>query len=451
MAIVDKDFYAGVIEGFYGQPWTQKQRISLLPQMAEWGLNTYFYCPKDDLKHRAIWRESYNEQEIGQLADLIEACNTHGIQFIYGLSPGLDIQFSDSAELDIVKARLSQLIEVGARNFALLFDDLPGRMSPEDVERFESVAAAQCFVTNSVFEWLREQFDDSSLLFCPTPYCDRMDRNHLGGPDYLDQLGTHLATGIECLWTGPEIVSQRIDAESIRSLSARIGRKPVIWDNLHANDYDLRRLFCGPYSGRPAETVKLVRGIMANANNEFGINYVAFRTMAECINNPDNYEPRKAFTDAVTGWLDSYASVRGELKVEDLKFLADCYYLPFEEGDEAIQLQKLIRKLLDTAPSNWGDDYDRLVGYQQRVYSIFETLTELDDRDLFYAWSRRVWELREEIGLLKDFLERKKAGDDEDAGIALDHHLLHTCRGGITARLQRFTTIDESGRFRTAR
>jgi protein O-GlcNAcase/histone acetyltransferase len=451
LPIVDKDYYAGVIEGFYGQPWTQKQRLNLLPQMAEWGLNTYFYGPKDDLKHRAIWRQSYDEQELSQLRELIAACNEHGIRFIYGLSPGLDIQFSDTDELDIVKARLGQLIDVGARHFALLFDDLPGNMSPQDVERFESVAEAQCFVTNSVFEWLREQFDDSGLFFCPTPYCDRMDRNDLGGTDYLDQLGKHLAAGIECFWTGPEIVSQTIDAESIRDLSDRIGRAPVIWDNLHANDYDLRRLFCGPYSGRPAETVKLVRGVMANANNEFPINYMAFRTMAECLNDPDHYEPRKAFIKAVATWIDSYASVRNELKVEDLQFLADCYYLPFEEGDEAIRLQQLISKLLDTCPNEWGEDYDLLVDYQRRVYSIFEILTELNDRDLFYAWSRRVWELREEIGLLKDFLERKKEGGDESAGIALDHHLLHTCRGGITANLQRFTTIGETGRFRSAR
>ena len=50
-------FLAGVIEGFYGQPWTGAERIQLFTWMATWGLNTYFYAPKDDLKHRALWRE----------------------------------------------------------------------------------------------------------------------------------------------------------------------------------------------------------------------------------------------------------------------------------------------------------------------------------------------------------------------------------------------------------
>ena len=52
------DFLGGVVEGFYGQVWAQHQRLHLFEQMASLGLNTYFYAPKNDLKHRAIWRET---------------------------------------------------------------------------------------------------------------------------------------------------------------------------------------------------------------------------------------------------------------------------------------------------------------------------------------------------------------------------------------------------------
>jgi len=30
-----------------------------------WGLNTYLYGPKDDLKHRLLWREVYSAEEEG--------------------------------------------------------------------------------------------------------------------------------------------------------------------------------------------------------------------------------------------------------------------------------------------------------------------------------------------------------------------------------------------------
>ena len=201
-----EDYFAGVVEGFYGKTWSQTERLTLLKQMSDWGLNTYFYAPKDDLKHRAIWRECYTEAELAGLKELLTACSQQGVRFVYGLSPGLDIRFSDPAELETIKQRLSQLIDVGGQHFALLFDDLPGEMAESDRQAFDSLAAAQSSVTNSIFTWLREQFGDSRLLFCPTPYCDRMDRWNLGGDDYLDQIGQHLAAGIDCLWTGPEII-----------------------------------------------------------------------------------------------------------------------------------------------------------------------------------------------------------------------------------------------------
>ena len=441
------DYLAGVVEGFYGRPWTQHQRLRLLRQMSDWGLNTYFYAPKDDLKHRAIWRECYSDHELSRIAELIAVCNRNGLTFIYGLSPGLDICFSDVAEQNRLKQRMSQLIGVGGRHFALLFDDLPGEMSEADRQSFESLSEAQCFVANAIFRWLREQFSDSRLLFCPTPYCERMDHWKLGGDDYLDQIGQQLLQPIDCLWTGPEIISQEITADSIKKLASRIGRPPGIWDNLHANDYDLRRLFCGPYCGRPAETLRMVRGVLANPNNEFEINFVPLKTLAACLNDPDSYEPRSAYVTAVSEWIDHYGLVRGRLSVRDLMFLTDCYYLPFEDGEESLRLQQLITDLMTSPPDSWGTQHGEFLQYHRRVMKIFEAITELCDRELFYAWSRRIWEFREELDLLASWLDRRKTGEDTSQGFALEHHLPHTCRGGIASKLQQHTTMDVMGRF----
>jgi hypothetical protein len=42
-------FLAGIIEGFYGPPWSRSERQELVDMMASAGLNTYLYAPKDDL------------------------------------------------------------------------------------------------------------------------------------------------------------------------------------------------------------------------------------------------------------------------------------------------------------------------------------------------------------------------------------------------------------------
>src|SRR5437667_3815354 len=104
------DFLAGVIEGFYGQPWTQAERFELFDWMGNWGLNTYLYAPKDDLKHRAVWRELYSAPEAEQLQELIQACRHRHILFIYALSPGLDIRYSSDGESDHLKKRFEQML-----------------------------------------------------------------------------------------------------------------------------------------------------------------------------------------------------------------------------------------------------------------------------------------------------------------------------------------------------
>src|SRR5436190_22271494 len=118
------DLLTGVIEGFYGQPWTQAERLTLFNWMAAWGLNTYLYAPKDDLKHRALWRESDFESEAESLGALIQASKSHGIRFIYAHSPGLDIRYSNEADLDHLKKRFQQMMTMGCQDFALLFDDI---------------------------------------------------------------------------------------------------------------------------------------------------------------------------------------------------------------------------------------------------------------------------------------------------------------------------------------
>ena len=47
----------GVIEGFYGTPWTWDERALVCRGIAAAGGDTYVYAPKDDPLHRDRWRE----------------------------------------------------------------------------------------------------------------------------------------------------------------------------------------------------------------------------------------------------------------------------------------------------------------------------------------------------------------------------------------------------------
>uniref|UniRef100_W8B950 Bifunctional protein NCOAT n=1 Tax=Ceratitis capitata TaxID=7213 RepID=W8B950_CERCA len=66
-----RNFICGVIEGFYGRPWTTEQRKDLFRKMKKWGMDSYVYAPKDDYKHRAYWRELYTVEEADHLTSIL--------------------------------------------------------------------------------------------------------------------------------------------------------------------------------------------------------------------------------------------------------------------------------------------------------------------------------------------------------------------------------------------
>jgi protein O-GlcNAcase/histone acetyltransferase len=76
--------------------------------MTAWGLNTYLYAPKDDLKQRTLWRELYTAREAEPLGDLIRACGERGLKFIYALSPGLDIRYANPGDTGLIKEPIAR-------------------------------------------------------------------------------------------------------------------------------------------------------------------------------------------------------------------------------------------------------------------------------------------------------------------------------------------------------
>ena len=78
---------------------------------------------------------------------------------------------------------------------------------------------------------------------------------------------------------GDKVIPEIITKESIKELGEVLKRKPVIWDNIHANDYDQRRVFLGGYEGRPIDLYPYLNGILTNPNCEFEANFVAIHTL----------------------------------------------------------------------------------------------------------------------------------------------------------------------------
>ena len=377
---------------------------------------------------------------------MIEACRTRTIDFIYGLSPGLDIHYSRGADLDQILTRFEQMLSLGCRHFALLLDDIPGSLEGDDLERWDAPASAQCHVANAVFTWLREREPHGRLAFCPTAYCGRMVRAGLGGKDYLPIVGRELLRDIDIMWTGPDIISREISVAHVQEVRRVLRRKPLIWDNLHANDYDGRRFFCGPYSGRPLELRSELSGLLSNPNNEQPLNFVPLRTLAQFVRADHAWDARIAYESAMEAWLPSFATIGRAIALEDLILFGDCYYLPHEEGVEAVALLERAGSLLGRPPADWGDEVTAFREQARRLRDFCARVTELRDRPLFHALSRRVWELREELDLFDRYVKQAQAAAAEGSPVS-SVHLERTNRGGMVARLQRLLAQRPDGPF----
>jgi len=438
----------GVIEGFYGQPWSEGERLELFQWMAKWGLNTYLYAPKDDLHQRALWRERYTNRESEQLDRLIKKCLKLGLRFVYALSPGLDISYSSAADLRRIRERFEQLSAFGCHDFAILFDDIPDRIKKTDLKRFSSLASAQCHVANAIFRYTREQASRGRFFFCPTAYCGRMVAEHPEGQKYLQTVGRELLPGIDVFWTGPEIVSREISVAHVHELQASLRRKPVIWDNLHANDYDRRRFYSGPCSGRPTELKKAVAGLLSNPNNEFLLNFVPLRSLAKFVGCDGQWKPRQSYLNSMREWFPEFAANgRKPLNLRDLTLFMDCFYLPHQEGPQAEKLYDEVKRFVEGTPIERFRLAPLVRKRAERLRKICGRFSELHRRPLFYALTRASHELGQELDLLLHFIQFETEKKNNGVAFRPGTHLPGTYRGGMLSRLQQLLVQQPDGSF----
>ncbi|MEW6105897.1 MAG: beta-N-acetylglucosaminidase domain-containing protein, partial [Bacillota bacterium] len=97
--------WRGIVEGFYGKPWTHDERMDMLSFMSQIGMNAYIYAPKDDPYHRHRWRAPYPEDLLAHLSELASHARKHGITFIFAVSPGLSLRYSDRRDQDALVAK----------------------------------------------------------------------------------------------------------------------------------------------------------------------------------------------------------------------------------------------------------------------------------------------------------------------------------------------------------
>ncbi|GAB3618180.1 hypothetical protein GCM10027416_27370 [Okibacterium endophyticum] len=304
----------GVVEGFYGPPWSHDDRVDFVRFAARVGLNEYVYAPKDDPYHREKWREPYPERELDEIRELVVEAEKNRVDFVYAISPALSMRYSDDAEHTSLAAKAGQLLSAGVRSFALLFDDVPGELTDEaDVRAFGADAGAAgrahgLACARFCEGFLRAEGVQTPLVMCPTDYAGCTDSPYRAG------LRETLPADALVMWTGSDIVVGEVTRADIDAAAASYARRLVLWDNFPVNDFDRSRLFLGPLLGRTTDLEgSALVGISSNPMVEATPSHLALATVADWAWNPPAYDPQDSARRALLAVAGQHAGSVAEV------------------------------------------------------------------------------------------------------------------------------------------
>lgn len=286
----------GLIEGFFGRPWSWADRAGAMRFLAPHGYRFYLYAPKADAYLRRRWREPHPEEELVELLRFRELCRAEGVRFGMGLSPFELHLHAERGWQEALSAKLAALALLKPDDLAILFDDMRGDV-PDLAERQAAIV-----------HHAAERSGAERILCCPSYYSDDPVLDSAFGerpPFYLEQLGRLLDPAIRVFWTGEEVCSREFTPGHLARVAEQLRRKPVLWDNYPVNDGARmsQHLHLRGFTGRPAAIGAHIAGHGVNPASQPLLSRIPALTLAESYARGDSYQYGAAFERAALAIL----------------------------------------------------------------------------------------------------------------------------------------------------
>lgn len=354
--------YRGVVEGFYGTPWSHEARLRQLRFYGENKMNTYIYGPKNDPYHSCPgWRKPYPEKESAQIRELVKVAAENEVNFVWAIHPGQDIKWNDE-DRRLLIAKLESMYNLGVRSFAVFFDDISGEGT--DPHR-------QADLLNYIDRhFVKAKPDVTPLVMCPTEY-NRSWSNPKG--NYLTTLGEKLDPSIQIMWTGDKVVAD-IKEESMEWINARIRRPAYIWWNFPVSDYVRDHLLLGPVYGNDTHIASAMSGFVTNPMEHAEASKIAIYGVADYAWNPGQYDAQQAWEAAIrevlpgaAGELQFFAAHNSDLGINGHNY----------RREESVEVKPVADRFLKSylTDGTWRtEDYQQLLSLTRRMQSASDIL-----------------------------------------------------------------------------
>ena len=124
----------GIVEGYYGYPYSVDVKKDLMRYMMRFKMNTYLYGAKSDPYHSGYWKNPYpttlTEAQVkngwlsqDMVKELAEVSHQTKVNFIWAIHPGNAIMNSNTVVKDVM-SKFNMMYQLGVRQFAVFVDDV---------------------------------------------------------------------------------------------------------------------------------------------------------------------------------------------------------------------------------------------------------------------------------------------------------------------------------------
>ncbi len=244
----------GIIEGYYGVPYTADVTKDLFRFMARYKMNTYMYGAKSDPYHSQKWSEAYptevseEQLRIGYLTqDMLREITAVGhatkVNFIWAIHPGT--AFTDGNNHDVmgqIMQKFEDMYSLGVRQFGVFVDDVG---VPDD----EATLRLGAERLTELQERIDERWNNNGVLMFdtvkPLHFVPQLYAFSWVSADKARRFFSSLSTvpeKVRIYITGAEVwsVPNSMDLEEVEDY---LGRGTSWWWNYPCNDNDVTKLF----------------------------------------------------------------------------------------------------------------------------------------------------------------------------------------------------------------
>ena len=356
----------GVIEGYYGVPYSMEVTADLFRFMARYKLNAYMYGAKSDPYHSRYWDKAYpekisnEERRLGlmtqdMLCELTDVAHQTKVNFIWAIHPGQSFTNKDSHDvLDRIMSKFEKMYELGVRQFGVFVDDVG---VPDDEPTLKLGAERLAQLQGKIdAKWNRPGANPADTVK-PLQYVPQLYAFSWVSKEKAQQFWESLRpvpAKVNIYTTGKNVWSVP-NSSDLDVLHNYLGREVSWWWNYPCNDNDMTKIFpADTYSNfadekHIANDAKLEKGlrlktIIINPMQQGELSKIALFSVADYTWNMatfDNMQSWEASLPAILGRdrADAFKQIVPYLRHYDaqtpLAHLIDDFMKAHESGNAA--------------------------------------------------------------------------------------------------------------------